>query len=433
VAPCDIGYPNERVSDNDPNQRRVDQNKHSKFLVEEEPKMRAWKLLVSTIALATLVGPTMGSAANDEVVLGVFVSTTGVLAPLGNDMKKGFELAAQGATVKGRPVRLVIEDDAANPATGLRKAQKLVLEDKATLLIGGTASSVVLGISAQAPRLNVPIVTTNAQAVGVTGDQCSRFVFRTVPNDAMSAKAGAIMMRDRKDLLDKKWFVIYHDFAYGVSNKTEFAKIPGIKIAGEAGRPLGTADWSSAIAQIQASKADGIYLALAVGDDLTAFIHQARGYGINFPIMTPVGVPDSMLQALGKNSVGMLAAALTTSWTPKLAELVKAYHAKYGVVPGYQAIQAYAGLQFTLAALNAASDLKTDSIIKSLETTTADTVVGKVQIRKEDHQGMLGAYVSEVQALPKETFGATVAWKTGQLLTWDQTKIDLAQTGCRGL
>lgn len=396
------------------------------------------KLSISTLALAAVSTLSIAYAAAQEVVLGVFVPTTGVLAPLGNDMKNGFELAAQGATVKGRPVRLVIEDTAANPANGLRKAQKLVLEDKATLLIGGAASSVTLGINAQSARLNVPIITTNAQAVGITGEQCSRFLFRTVPNDAMSAKASAIMMQERKDLLNKNWFVIYHDFAYGISNKAEFAKIPGIKIAGEAGRPVGTADWSSAIAQIQASKADGVYLALAVGDDLTAFVNQARGFGINFPMMTPVGIPDSMLQALGKNGVGMVAAALTTSWTqedsnPKIAEMVKAYHAKFGIVPGYQAIQAYAGLQFTLAALNAASELNTDTIIKSLETTSADTVVGTIKIRKEDHQGMLGAYISEAQALPKEKFGATVAWKTLTPLTWEQTKIELANTGCKGL
>ena len=395
-----------------------------------------WNFSIAIAALAASGGLGIGQAAAQDVVLGVFVPTTGVLAPLGNDMKNGFELAAQGATVKGRPVRLVIEDTAANPANGLRKAQKLVLEDKATLLIGGTASSVTLGINAQAARLNVPIVTTNAQAVAVTGEQCSRFLFRTVPNDAMSAKASTIMMQERKDLLSKKWFVVYHDFAYGISNKAEFAKIPGIQIAGEAGRPVGTADWSSAIAQIQASKADGVYLALAVGDDLTAFVNQARGFGINFPMMTPVGIPDSMLQALGKNGVGMVAAGLTASWTqedtnPKIAEMVKAYHAKYGVVPGYQAIQAYAGLQFTLAALNAASELNTDAIIKSLETTSADTVVGK--IRKEDHQGMLGAYISEAQALPKEKFGATVGWKTLTPLTWEQTKIELANTGCKGL
>lgn len=396
------------------------------------------RLTIPALAVAAFGGLSMSYAAAQEVVLGVFVPTTGVLAPLGNDMKNGFELAAQGAKVKGRPVKLVIEDTAANPANGLRKAQKLVLEDKAVLLIGGTASSVTLGINAQAARLNVPIVTTNAQAVAITGDQCSRFLFRTVPNDAMSAKASTIMMQERKDLLNKNWFVIYHDFAYGISNKNEFAKIPGIKIAGEAGRPLGTADWSSAIAQIQASKADGIYLALAVGDDLTAFVNQARGFGINFPVMTPVGIPDSMLQALGKNGVGMIAAALTTSWmqeetNPKIAELVKAYHAKYGVVPGYQAIQAYAGLQFTIAALNAANDLTTDAIIKSLETTSADTVVGTIKIRKEDHQGMMGAYISEAQALPKEKYGATVGWKTLTPLTWEQTKIDLANTGCKGL
>jgi branched-chain amino acid transport system substrate-binding protein len=396
------------------------------------------KLAVPALALAAFGSLSMGYAAAQDVVLGVFVPTTGVLAPLGNDMKNGFELAAEGAKVKGRPVKLVIEDTAANPANGLRKAQKLVLEDKATLLIGGAASSVTLGINAQAARLNVPIITTNAQAVGITGDQCSRFLFRTVPNDAMSAKASTIMMQERKDLLAKNWFVIYHDFAYGISNKNEFAKIPGIKIAGEAGRPVGTADWSSAIAQIQASKADGVYLALAVGDDLTAFVNQARGFGINFPMMTPVGIPDSMLQALGKNGVGMIAAALTTSWmqedtNPKIAELVKAYHAKYGVVPGYQAIQAYAGFQFTIAVLNAASDLTTDAIIKSLETTSADTVVGTIKIRKEDHQGMLGAYISEAQALPKEKYGATVGWKTLTPLTWDQTKIELAKTGCKGL
>jgi len=362
------------------------------------------RLTIPALAVAAFGGLSMSYAAAQEVVLGVFVPTTGVLAPLGNDMKNGFELAAQGAKVKGRPVKLVIEDTAANPANGLRKAQKLVLEDKAVLLIGGTASSVTLGINAQAARLNVPIVTTNAQAVAITGDQCSRFLFRTVPNDAMSAKASTIMMQERKDLLNKNWFVIYHDFAYGISNKNEFAKIPGIKIAGEAGRPLGTADWSSAIAQIQASKADGIYLALAVGDDLTAFVNQARGFGINFPVMTPVGIPDSMLQALGKNGVGMIAAALTTSWmqeetNPKIAELVKAYHAKYGVVPGYQAIQAYAGLQFTIAALNAASDLTTDAIIKSLETTSADTVVGTIKIRKEDHQGLGNAYIAKVSTM----------------------------------
>lgn len=399
--------------------------------------MNLSRKLGGMLAAAAITALSAGATMAEEVAIGVFVPTTGVLAPLGNDMRNGFELAAKGATVKGQPVRLIIEDTAANPANGLRKAQKLVLEDQVKLLIGGASSAVTLGINAQAARLNVPIITTNAQAVPITGEQCSRFMFRTVPHDGNSAKASAAMFQQRPDLLERNWFVIFHDFAYGHSNKAEFAKIPDIKIAGEAGRPVGTADWSSAISQIQASNADGIYLALAVGDDLTAFVNQARGYGLDFPIMTPVGIPDTMLQALGDNGVGMVAGGLTASWmqedeNPKIAELVKAYYDEYGMVPGYQAIQAYAGFQFTLAALEAAEELTTDAIIAALESTAAETVVGTIDIRAEDHQGMLGAYVSEAVKLDEPKYGASVGWKTLTHLTWDQIDVTPEESGCKG-
>lgn len=393
-------------------------------------------ITAAAVGLVLAAAPLQASA--EDVVLGVFLPTTGNWSSIGNDMRNGLELAAEGAKVKGRPVRLIVEDTAANPANGLRKAQKLVIEDKAVLLIGGASSAVTLGINAQADRLKVPIITTNAQAVAVTGEQCSRYLFRTVPNDALAAKGTTVLMDRRKDLLAKNWFVVYHDFVYGISNKTEFSKVPGVKIVGEAGRPLGTADWSSAIAQIQASKADGVYLALVVGDDLTAMVNQLRAFGINHPLIVPVGIPDSMLQATGKNGVGMITGGLTASWTqedsnPKVAEFVKAYVAKYKVAPGYQAINAYAGMQLTLAALEAASELNTDAIIKSLETTSAETVLGKLQIRKDDHQAMLGSYIAEAQELPAEKYGAKVGWKTLEPITWDQIQYAPTALGCRGL
>lgn len=390
------------------------------------------------LAAAIAAFGTFATAQAQEVTIGVLVPTTGNWSSIGTDMKNGIELAAQGAKVKGRPVKLIIEDTAANPANSLKKAQKLVIEDKAALLIGGASSAEVLGLNAQASRLNVPIVTTNAQAVAVTGDQCSRFLFRTASNDALAAKATSMLMQERKELLGKKWFVVYHDFVYGISNKTEFSKIAGVQIVGEAGRPLGTADWSSAISQIQASKADGVYLALAVGDDLTAMVNQLRGYGINAPVIVPVGVPDSMLQAMGKNAAGMVTGGLTASWTqedsnPKVAEFVKAYVAKYKAVPGYQALNAYAGMQYTLAAMNAAPELKTDSLIKALETTSAETILGTLRIRKEDHQGLVGSHIAEAKLLAKEKHGASIAWVTSKPIGWEQIKYDPTALGCKGL
>jgi branched-chain amino acid transport system substrate-binding protein len=390
-------------------------------------------------ASASFVVAQAAPAAAEDVVIGVLAPLTGAFAPLGVDMKNGYELAAKDVgTVRGQTIRLVVEDTRADPAIGLQKAQKLVLEDKSTALIGEASSAVVLGLAAQAARLNVPILTTNAQAVQVTGAQCNRFVFRTNPNDAMMANGNALLFKAEPSLLQKKWFVVFHDFVWGKSNKAQFANIPGIKIVGEAGRPLGTADWSSAISQIQASGADAVYLALAVGDDMPAFIRQARSFGIKDFMLPPLGMPDSMLQSLGDGGLGLMTGGLFGSWdyedrNAELAKFVKGYVAAYDHVPGPQAIQAYAGMRLLLASLDKAKDLSPAAVIAALETTSVDTVTGNLAIRKEDHQGTVGTYFAEATKLPDAKYGATIAWKVKQEFPWDAIKIDPAQAGCKGL
>ncbi len=394
--------------------------------------------LMSVTVLAGGCFPTTAAFAED-VKIGVVLSMTGALGPLGVDMKQGYEQAVKDVpTVKGQSVKLVVEDDQGTAAAGLSKAQKLVLQDRVKILVGGASSAVVLAINAQASRLGVPMLTTNSQAVQTTGDQCSRFMFRTNPNDAMMAKGNALLMQARPDLLKKKWFVVYHDFVWGQSNKAEFEKIPGIQVVGSAGRSMGTADWSSAISQIQSSGADAIYLALAVGDDMPAFIKQVRSFGLKQFMLPPLGMPDTMLQALGDDGVGLITGGLFASWMTEdenqtMAKFVKAYVASFGVVPGPQAIQAYAGMRMVLAAMESAKALDTDSIIASLSNTSIDTVIGKLAVRKEDHQGMVGTYIAEAVKLPEPRYGAKVGWKVSKVLPWDSVKIDLAQTGCKGL
>src|SRR5690606_10312810 len=214
-------------------------------------------------------------------------------------------------------------------------------------------------------------------------------------------------------------------------------KIPGIKIVGEAGRSMGTADWSSAISQIQASGADAVYMALAVGDDMPGFIRQARSFGMEQFMLAPLGMPDSMLQALGDSGAGMISGGLFASWmlqdeNPEMERFVKEYVADYGMVPGPQAIQAYAGMRLTLAALENAKSLSTKDIISALETTSVDTVIGKLAIRKEDHQGMVPTYLSESVKLTEPQYGTTIAWKVLETLPWDAVKTPLAETGCKG-
>ena len=404
---------------------------------------RSVRYLGLTIA-ATCTGlvlsatPAAAAAAGGDITIGVFVPTTGGYAPLGTEMRNGYALAVKDAPeVKGKTVKLVVEDSQGEPAPGLKKAQQMVLQDHARLLIGGASSSVVLAINAQAARLNVPIVTTNSQAVQTTGSQCSRWLFRTNPSDSMEANANALLMQKRPDLKKKKWFVVYHDLVWARSNKDQFAKISGIDIVGEAGRALGTADWASTFAQIRSSGANAIYLALIVGNDLPSFIRQARSFGLKQFMLAPLGMPDSMLQTLGEQGVGLVTGGLFGSWmledqNPKMKTFVNEYGKTYGVVPGPQAIQAYAGMQLALAAMNRAKSLDTTDVIHALENTSVDTIIGKLAIRKQDHQGEVGTYMAESVKLSKPKFGSTLAWKVLDTFPWGKVKIPVSETGCKG-
>ncbi len=398
------------------------------------PKTK-YALLLALMAATALAGPALA----EEVRIGAIVPISGSLAPLGVDMRNGYDLAVQDApTVKGQPVKLIVEDEQATAAVGLSRAQKLAMQDQVKLLVGGASSATVLAIEAQGPRLNVPMLTTNSQAVQTTGSECSRFMFRTNPNDAMMAKGNAIFLQSHPELLQKKWFVVYHDFVWGQSNKAQFEKVPGIKVVGSAGRSMGTADWSSAISQIQASGADAIYLALAVGDDMPAFIKQARSFGLKQFMLPPLGMPDSMLQALGKDAAELQTGGLFASWTtqdkvPAMAAFVKEYVARFKMVPGPQAIQAYAGMRLALAAMDRAKSLAPDDVIQAIETTSIDTVIGTLRVRKEDHQGEVGTYIADATQLPQPEYGATIAWNVTRALPWDDVKVELKDTGCKGL
>ena len=68
-------------------------------------------------------------------------------------------------------------------------------------------------------------------------------------------------------------------------------------------------------------------------------------------------------------------------------------------------------MRMVLAAMDSAQTLDTDGIIDSLANTSIDTVIGKLAVRKEDHQGMVGTYLAEAVKLPQPRCRATVGWK----------------------
>src|ERR1043166_1381369 len=90
------------------------------------------------VCFAALVFAAAGSARAD-VKIGVVLALTGPNASLGVPYRKGLELIAK--EIAGEKVQLIVLDDASDPSTAVRDAQKLIQEDKIDLLIGGSHRS----------------------------------------------------------------------------------------------------------------------------------------------------------------------------------------------------------------------------------------------------------------------------------------------------
>jgi branched-chain amino acid transport system substrate-binding protein len=91
------------------------------------------KLMASVTATAfvALAGP-----AQADVKIGVVLALTGPNASLGVPYRKGVELLPK--EIGGEKIQLIFLDDASDPSTAVRNAQKLITDDKVDFLIGGS-------------------------------------------------------------------------------------------------------------------------------------------------------------------------------------------------------------------------------------------------------------------------------------------------------
>ena len=127
------------------------------------------KVLLGLIFLMALVvvlggiGPST-AIAKDPVKLGLLAPFSPPGDPAaGKRMRWGAELAIEyinkekGGVLGGRPVELVVEDDAGTPADGIAGFRKLVQKDGAVAVVGQYHSSVCLAVNKVSQDLKVPL------------------------------------------------------------------------------------------------------------------------------------------------------------------------------------------------------------------------------------------------------------------------------------
>jgi len=172
-------------------------------------------------------------AAPEPWKVGAYLSLSGAETQFGIETKEGVELAAEEVNkkggIKGRPVKVLYEDDKSNPQETNNKVLQLITRDKVVALIGEVASarSTVGGIVAN--KYKIPMITPSSTAPEVT--QIGPFVFRVCFTDDVQGQMGAEFIV--KSMGKKRIGLLYaSDDVYSSGLATQF-KDAAKKLGGE--------------------------------------------------------------------------------------------------------------------------------------------------------------------------------------------------------
>ncbi|MSQ27417.1 MAG: hypothetical protein EXR51_04675 [Dehalococcoidia bacterium] len=122
--------------------------------------------------------------AGPPIKIGVIMSTTGGLAPFGNDALPAIELFVEETNAKGgingRKIELVVVNDESKPELALSGAKKLVQQDKVLVIVGPVSQVVTAAVAPTIEESKIPNVSCNC----ITGP-LTPYQFSTFPSKAM--------------------------------------------------------------------------------------------------------------------------------------------------------------------------------------------------------------------------------------------------------
>jgi branched-chain amino acid transport system substrate-binding protein len=316
--------------------------------------------IVAAAAIALSTG--MAFAQNAVVTIAHVGPTSGAIAHLGKDNENGAilaveELNAAGVTIGGKKVtlKLMTEDDAADPKQGTAVAQKLA-DAKVAGVIGHLNSGTTIPASSIYSDAGIPQISPSATNPKYTR-QGFKTAFRLVADDAQLG--GTLGRYAVKELKGKSIAVIDDRTAYGQGVAQEFTKAVeaagGTVVAKEFTTDKAT-DFSAILTTIKGKKADVVFFG---GMDAVAgpMLRQMKSLGINAKFMGGDGICSTELVKLGGDAIAdnqvycAEAGGVEGQQKVGMEDFKKKFKAKFGSEVQVYAPYVYDGVKVMVAAM----------------------------------------------------------------------------------
>ena len=318
---------------------------------------------------------------SQEISIGVVLSLTGHLAPTGELMKQGFKLALDeinNAHLSDTKLKFIIEDDTGTPEGAVAAYNKLIHQERVSVILGPVTSSATQAAFPIAQENGVVAIspTAGARGLGAIGD----FVFR-VPLasnilalkgvETTHAKLGyqrVATLYDETDL-----FSTDRDAAL----QEAFTAI-GVEVLTAEVFQSGDTDFSTQLTRIKALNPDAIFVS-ALPPEKPGVLIQAHELGISVPFIVSslTGVEVEAAGAAAEGAITFIGWLPTDDTTGNQA-FVQNYTTTFGMTPNVFATASYASVYILAEAIKNAESTDAISIRDALANISDfDTVFGK--------------------------------------------------------
>ncbi len=293
------------------------------------------------------------------IKIGFISPLSGGMAANGKDMLTGIELYLEeiGYQVAGRKIEFLVEDDEANPATGLTKTRKLVEKDGVHLMTGGLMASTAYALAPYIDSKEIPMTYPIMSADDITQRKIPKWIIRTgwascQPHQPFGEYAYNV-------LKFRKIAVIAYDFAFGWECVGGFQKVfedSGGKILQKIWVPLTAQDFSPYLSQI-AKDADAVF-AVFSGRQTMQFSKQYQEFGLKgkLPLIGGGTVTDEhALPSMGDDAIGIITPLHYSEVldNPANKKFVKGFRDKAKKAASYYSEGTYTGARWIMEAIKA--------------------------------------------------------------------------------
>jgi branched-chain amino acid transport system substrate-binding protein len=399
--------------------------------------------LCLVLLMALTAATTSRAFAVDTVKIGLLEPLSGPAESVGRFYKAAAEFAIDEQNAKGglvgKKIELFVEDCEMKVDVGLRKAKKLILEDKVNFLGVGTDESLAIALNKLIPEYKVIQIDYGTQALELTGKEFSPYTFRTT-QDLHNLVAGMALTARSKGF--KRFYNIGLDILPAHEHVQIFKEqlkkmIPDSQVVGEDYFPWANKDFGPYITKIKAAKPD-IIMVGAFGPDVINLIKQTRKMGLKTPFLNHAAIDPYFEKALGEEAANLyysIGYSMEVK-TPENADLIKKWHEKhkndkdfYLWWPFGQVGQALLGWRMTFAAIEKAGSLDPEKIIQAYEGFEYKTPVGLWTMRKCDHQVIKPMFGGVMQCGPNPYFNGSISpdvkfcWESPNIMTFPAEKV----------